>query len=241
MELYPSALSSSQKEYFVNTSKRLLEKRILTYPVERCFTWKLEFSSNILSVVVAETIILGCFWMIFWPELPKILSILFKIFDQWWHARWCIRYATAFIEVLSLKLGKKTDLFGSFLEVFVYSLWHPMNYAPRFWQMKNLIKIRISDKFHQYSICGCEVKNFQSFLYWFSVHKMIPFGMFLGSYSPKYCLILLKFWPEVVSKKRNTIWIIPQNFAFWLKWDTPKIYSFGPFWPNLLSENQKYC
>ena len=83
MELYPSAQSSSQKEYFVNTSKRLLEKRILTYPVERYFKWKLEFLSNILSVVVAETIILGCFWVIFWLELPKILSILFKIFDQW--------------------------------------------------------------------------------------------------------------------------------------------------------------
>ena len=31
------------------------------------------------------------------------------------------------------------------------------------------------------------------------------FGAFLGPYSPKYCSILLKFWPEIVSNKTNTV------------------------------------
>ena len=37
---------------FVDTSKRLLENKNWTFPVVRYFTWKLEFLSNILSVVV---------------------------------------------------------------------------------------------------------------------------------------------------------------------------------------------
>ena len=32
--------------------------------------------------------------------------------------------------------------------------------------------------FHQYSICGCEVKNFQSFLYYLSSNEMVPFKGF---------------------------------------------------------------
>ena len=33
----------------------------------------------------------------------------------------------------------------------------------------------------------------------------VLFGAFLGPYSPKYCSILLKFWPEIVSNKTNTV------------------------------------
>ena len=32
--------------------------------------------------VLAETVILGCFWVVFWRELPKMLSILFEIFTS---------------------------------------------------------------------------------------------------------------------------------------------------------------
>ena len=42
---------------------------------------------------------------------------------------------------------------------------HPMRHTPRFCQMKDLIKIYICGKFHQYRICGCEMKDFQVFLY----------------------------------------------------------------------------
>ena len=33
-------------------------------------------------------------------------------------------------------------------------------------------------KFHQYSICGFQVENFQSFSYQFSIHEMALFGFF---------------------------------------------------------------
>ena len=33
----------------------------------------------------------------------------------------------------------------------------------------------ICRKFHQYSICSYEIKNFQSFLHWFNIHEMASF------------------------------------------------------------------
>ena len=41
MKLYPSAQSSSQKEHFVNTSKRLLENRNATFPRSALFQMKI--------------------------------------------------------------------------------------------------------------------------------------------------------------------------------------------------------
>ena len=122
---------------------------------------------------------------------------------------------------------------------FCYVLLHPMSYAPKLFQMKDLIKIHIRGKCHQYSICCCEIKNFQSLLYCFKIHEMVPFWRFLGPYFPKYCSILLKFSPELVSNKINTVWKILQNFAFWLKWDAPKVYSFGPFWAPIYCRKTK--
>ena len=100
------------------------------------------------------------------------------------NVRWFIRYATVFIEVLWLKLGQKIDFLVHFERVFVYALWHPMSYAPRFCQMKEFIEIHIRGKFHQFSICGCEVKNFHIFLYWFTIHEITPFWGFLFSVTP---------------------------------------------------------
>ena len=84
------------------------------------------------------------------------------------------------------------------------------------------------------------VANFVSIAY--VVGKLglgLPLSVFLGSYFPKYCYILLKFWPEVVSNKTNTAWTILQNFAFWLKWTTPNVYSFGPFWGPIYCQKIK--
>ena len=30
-----------------------------------------------------------------------------------------------------------------------------------------------------------------------------------------------------------------QNFSFWLKWDTPKLYSFGTFWGQIYRRKAK--
>ena len=142
----------------------------------------------------------GCFWVVFWQELGK-MSILFKILTSddmqddasdilglyWRSKKWS-------------KLGQKTDFFGSFWEVFCLF---------PFTQFELRLKILVNErpslstylrgKFHQYSICGCEFKNFRSFSCLFSIHKIAPFWDFLGPYFPKYCSTLLKFWPEVVS------------------------------------------
>ena len=65
-----------------------------------------------------------------------------------------------------VKIGPKICL-GHFLRFFVYALLRPMSYAPRFCQMNDLIRIYTLPgyKFHQYNVCDCEDKNFQSFLY----------------------------------------------------------------------------
>ena len=58
---------------------------------------------------------------------------------------------------------KKKRFFLLILSGFSYALLQSMSYAPRFWQMKDLIKIHIRGNFRQHRVCGCEVKNFQKF------------------------------------------------------------------------------
>ena len=78
-----------------------------------------------------------------------------------------------FIEVLRYDRNweKKPGFLAHFERFFVYPLIYPMSYAPRFFQMKDLIKTHVCGKFYQYSICGCEVKIFKSFFYYFRIHK----------------------------------------------------------------------
>ena len=75
-------------------------------------------------------------------------------------------------------MGQKADFLFILRVFFVYTFLHPMSYAQRFCQMKDFIKIYICGKSHQYSICGCEVKNFQSFSYWFSIDELALFRGF---------------------------------------------------------------
>ena len=64
-----------------------------------------------------------------------------------------------------VEFGQKANFLAHLESFFVYAFLHSMSYAPKFCQMKDLYKIYICVKFHQYSICGCEGKNFQSFSY----------------------------------------------------------------------------
>ena len=57
------------------------------------------------------------------------------------------------------------------------------------------MKIHTRGKFHQNSICDCEVKCLG---YRFSIHEMTISGRFLGPYFPKYGPTLQKFSSEVV-------------------------------------------
>ena len=59
---------------------------------------------------------------------------------------------------------------------------------------------------------------------------MAPIWDFLGPYSPKYCLILLNLWPEVVSDQKNSIWEILQILEFWPKRNTVNLNILGPYW-----------
>ena len=109
-----------------------------------------------------------------------------------------------------VKIWPKNSLVH-FVRFFVYALLHLMCYVPRFWQMKDLIKIYVWGKFHQYSFCGCEVKKF------FVLIQHSWNGPFLGfweSLLPKFCSILLKFWQKVVSNKATQCSKNPSKF--WL-------------------------
>ena len=87
---------------------------------------------------------LGYFLVIF-GQTPLNADNFAWNFDQWWHTRWCNIYATAFIEIIrnGQNFAKKLIFWGNFERFFVYVLLHPMNYVPRFYQWKDLIKIHI--------------------------------------------------------------------------------------------------
>ena len=53
IELLPSAQSSSRNENFVSTSKNFLRNRNWTFLIRHYFTWKLEFVTNILWMIVS--------------------------------------------------------------------------------------------------------------------------------------------------------------------------------------------
>ena len=102
MEVWPSAQSSSQKQNFVNTSKRLLENRNWTFPVVRYFTWKLEFFSNTFSVLVVKFNFLFYFMRCFHSLLLCYLHFLLWLIHTTFNLNWM---------VLFVKNSKKMYLF----------------------------------------------------------------------------------------------------------------------------------
>ena len=89
------------------------------------------------------------------------------------------------------------------------------------------MKIHKFGKFHQYSICHCQVINLKCFSYWFSIHEIHLFGRFLGPYSPKYSLI----FAEVLTRgstlaSKNIVWNTIERFEFLSKRDGPKGSTF---------------
>ena len=62
-EWWPSTKSSCQNGNFINTSRKLLARRNETFPLVHYFTWKLEFVSDILWVIV-----FGNFFLILTPH-----------------------------------------------------------------------------------------------------------------------------------------------------------------------------
>ena len=58
---------------------------------------------------------------------------------------------------------KKIDFLAIFKRFSGYGFLRPMSYARILGQMKGLMEIHNPGKFHQYSICGCQVMYFQRF------------------------------------------------------------------------------
>ena len=118
--------------------------------------------------------------------------------------------------------------------------------------LKGLMKKHVCGKFHQYSICGCRVKNFQSFAYQLSIHEMAVLGVFLGPYSSRYGPILLKFSTELLFREiisvfiqclnnPSKMWMFTeightQSLQFWFNF---YIDSLPPF-PTEEGQNKKY-
>ena len=102
------------------------------------------------------------------------------------------------------EIKPKKRFSGSFSEVFrLRLLLHLMSYVLFFRQMTGLINIHNCGEFYEYSILDCQVINFQSFLYRFSIHEIPLFGDVLGPNSPNNFQILLKFSPQVVFKEKK--------------------------------------
>ena len=136
-----------------------------------------------------------------------------------------------FILKKHLKLSQKADFLAHFEKFFDYTLLCPPSYAPIFCQSKGLIVIHNHGKFHQCSICGSQVINFQMFSWQCSTHEMASFGGFLSPFSPKYGSILLKLCLEVVYHKKKAV--CKQCFKIMClstNWTYPKFTVLVYFW-----------
>ena len=104
-------------------------------------------------------------------------------------------------------------------------------------------------KFHFDIICGCQVINFQMFSWQCSIHELGHLREILSPNSPKYCLILLKFAPEVVLKEEKTMFQkFLENSNRNENWTLAKFFFFfffefslnlGPNLPNEGDRNRK--
>ena len=88
---------------------------------------------------------------------------------------------------------KVCEFLGIFWQFFGYAFLRPLGDTPIFCQMKGLMKIRKYGKFHQYSICGCQVMNVQMFSEQQKMPFLGAFGWFFGHNSPQCSQILFKF------------------------------------------------
>ena len=108
-------------------------------------------------------------------------------------------------------------------------------------QMKGLMMIHNRGKFHEDSICGSKVINFEILSWRCSSHEIGLFRGFDGPFSPKKGLNLLKFGPEVFHEETKSVyqqWFKIMNLS--TKGMNPK-FSFWPiFGPNLPPKNKLF-
>ena len=95
-----------------------------------------------------------------------------------------------------------------------------------FAKLKNLYNIYLFVRFISIAFASVKLRIFVYFVFCIDSTSMkrSRFRGF-GPYFSKHCLILWNF-----DNKTNSFWKILVKFEIWVKWNTPKVYSFGPFW-----------
>ena len=92
-----------------------------------------------------------------------------------------------------------------------------MAYVPIFWQIK---WTNNCGRFHQYSICGCQIKTFQNFSKFFSINEM----------ALSFWQLLLQIWSnfaEVFTRDS----ILADNNSFWITFEKLEFLTLG--YPNM--------
>ena len=92
--------------------------------------------------------------------------------------------------------------------------------------MTSLIKIHNRVEFDQYSILECQIIDFQSFSYHFSIHEMPLFGEVVGPNSPRDSAIT--FTTVSIQGNKNSALRIFEKLKFFQKREIPRVYTFGP-------------
>ena len=92
-----------------------------------------------------------------------------------------------------------------------------------FWQIESFLKMYNRGEIYLYSIFGCQVINFKSFLYQFSIPEIAHFGEILGSNTATYCQIFLRSFTTSSIQAHSSLRIFEK-----LKLEIPNVFTFGP-------------
>ena len=192
-----------------------------------------------------QTVILGCFWVTFWPELPKMFSILFENLnsdDMQDDASDMPRLLLKYWEMV--EIGLQTDILAHFESFFVYALplytlWDTLQ---DFAKWKTLLRY-------------ISVVSFISIAYAVVKFKILKV-FFIASVSIKWPLFGL-FWALTPSNIVWSGWNFKHRYSPIRK--TQCLKNPSKFWifaqmkcswslqfrsilrPNLLPEIKKYC
>ena len=140
-----------------------------------------------------------------------------------------------------VEIGQKTDFLGHF-ESFLFTLSYTLWVKPQDFAKWKTLRYKFVVDFISIDYVVVTLKIFKVFRNNWASLKGPLFGVFFDPYFLRYCSILMKFWPEVVSNKTNIL--LKKSFKI-LYSDLNETHQSLQFWsilgPNLPWENQKYC
>ena len=183
--------------------------------------WKVSWRYIILVSLISMVLVVAKWWIFkcyfrnrkvdfrvllggFWGITPPNTVRFFWNLDRSCSAKQSVICNSVFCIVLKIPGNElKNNFLAFFQRFFDHTVLCFMVHAPILWQMKGLMVIHNGSKFHQNSICGSKFMNFEMFLWRCSSLEMGLFGGFLGPFSPKSDLNLLKFGPEVI---HDSVW-----------------------------------